>query len=66
MEPRIRKPLGLRREEVEGQSFLSLDIGLPVGELRDTIRFCLTDDGESQELLLNARNRRGKDIQWYF
>ncbi len=55
---------GLRSEEVQGLSFLTLDIGLPVGELRDTIRFCLSDQGERQERMLNARNRRGKDIQF--
>lgn len=54
---------GLRSDEVIGRSFLGLDIGLPVGELRDMIRLCLTQETEKAETILNARNRRGKDIQ---
>jgi two-component system CheB/CheR fusion protein len=53
---------GLRAEEVKGQSFLSLDIGLPVGQLRAPIRDCVNDGNEQQELVVNAVNRRGRSI----
>ncbi|MBD2020062.1 PAS domain-containing protein [Leptolyngbya sp. FACHB-36] len=55
---------GLRTEEVAGQNFLNLDIGLPVGQLRQSIRDCLigSPDG-AVEVTLDAVNRRGKGIQ---
>ena len=51
---------GLRTDEVEGSHLLNLDIGLPVGELREPIRAALT--GESSHLTLAATNRRGRPI----
>jgi two-component system, chemotaxis family, CheB/CheR fusion protein len=52
---------GLRADEVVGQFFLNLDIGLPVTELKAPIRHALAraalDDVE-----LDARDRRGKAI----
>ena len=51
---------GLRPDEVRGQHFLNLDIGLPVGSLRDTIRHCLSGAPASEDLLLEATNRRGR------
>jgi two-component system CheB/CheR fusion protein len=53
---------GLRREEVEGGSFLALEIGLPVGELRPLLRACL-DGGEAGGIVLDAVTRRGKAIR---
>jgi two-component system, chemotaxis family, CheB/CheR fusion protein len=53
---------GLRAEEVRDKHFLSLDIGLPVDELKQPIRACLAGEQESQELVLTASNRRGKSI----
>ena len=53
---------GLRAEEVLGRPFLSLDIGLPVQELSSAIEDCLHDGSCYQEVILAARNRRGKDI----
>ncbi len=53
---------GLRAEEVLGKPFLSLDIGLPVQELSSAIGACLCDGSKYQEVVLGARNRRGKDI----
>lgn len=53
---------GLRSDEVKGQHFLNLDIGLPVGPLRQPIRNCLAGEAESQELVLDAINRRGRGI----
>lgn len=54
---------GLRADEVEGQSFLSLDIGLPVGELREPIRRCLAQDGECSDVTLQAVNRLGRAVR---
>jgi len=54
---------GLRADEVQRKSFLSLDIGLPVEKLRATIRPCLNGEAEYKEAVLDATNRRGKQIQ---
>jgi two-component system, chemotaxis family, CheB/CheR fusion protein len=54
---------GLREDEVKGQSFLNLDIGLPVHQLRSMIRACLTGEADHQETFLDATNRRGKAIK---
>jgi two-component system CheB/CheR fusion protein len=56
---------GLRSDEVVGKNFFSLDIGLPVEKLASPIRICLSPDGERQQLILNAINRRGKSIECY-
>ena len=52
---------GLRVDEVKGQSLFSLDIGLPVEQLRDPIRNCLAGE-ERTEMVLQAINRRGQTI----
>jgi two-component system, chemotaxis family, CheB/CheR fusion protein len=54
---------GLRADEVRGKSILSLDIGLPVEQLREPIRNCITGAEDRQEVLLEAINRRGRTIQ---
>jgi two-component system, chemotaxis family, CheB/CheR fusion protein len=54
---------GLRAEEVRGKSFLALDIGLPVAELRPLVRASLSGESEAGELTLDATNRRGKRIR---
>jgi two-component system CheB/CheR fusion protein len=54
---------GLRAEEVQGKHFLNLDIGLPVGQLRQPIRASLSGETEFMEVVLSAMNRRGKTIQ---
>ena len=54
---------GLRADEVQGKGLLNLDIGLPVKELRNVIRPCLTGDADHQEVELDAVNRRGKAIR---
>jgi two-component system CheB/CheR fusion protein len=53
---------GLRREEVTGRSFLSLDIGLPVSELALLIHRCRDGVADHEEVTLPARNRRGQAI----
>ncbi len=54
---------GLRADEVQGQSFLSLDCGLPVEQLKGSMRAVLSGEANSQELMLDARNRRGQAIR---
>jgi two-component system CheB/CheR fusion protein len=53
---------GLRNDEVQGKPFLDLDIGLPVRRLEEPIRDVLNGT-KIREVILEARNRRGKDIQ---
>ena len=53
---------GLREDEVRGEHFLNLDIGLPVGELRKPIR-ALLETGEPQTTTLKATNRRGRAVE---
>ena len=54
---------GLRSQEVLGQHFMNLDIGLPVEQLRQPIRRCLTGDTRLVEISVATVNRRGKSIQ---
>ncbi len=54
---------GLRSQEVLGQHFMNLDIGLPVEQLRQPIRNCLNGDSKIVEINLTTVNRRGKPIQ---
>ncbi|MFM6026737.1 MAG: CheR family methyltransferase [Dolichospermum sp.] len=56
---------GLRQEEVINKSWFSLDIGLPVEQLRTPIRDILSNKKKFQEILINGINRRGKQIQCY-
>ncbi|MEQ7004578.1 CheR family methyltransferase [Actinopolymorpha sp. B17G11] len=52
---------GVRSDEVLGESFFSLDLGLPTGALRHPVRACL--DGSARERIeLEAVNRRGQPI----
>ncbi|MBW4663867.1 MAG: PAS domain S-box protein [Chroococcus sp. CMT-3BRIN-NPC107] len=53
---------GLRSEEVLGQHFMNLDIGLPVEQLRQPIRNCLAGDINVVEMTVAAVNRRGRQI----
>jgi two-component system CheB/CheR fusion protein len=54
---------GLRADEAQGKSLFGLDIGLPVAELRELIRPCLSGDADRREIVLDAVNRRGKKIK---
>ena len=54
---------GLRAEEVQGRSLLSLDIGLPVEKVKVATRACLIGESEYEESTLDAINRRGKSIR---
>jgi len=53
---------GLRSDEVQGQHFLNLDIGLPVDRLKSSVRSCITGEKPFEELSLSATNRRGRAI----
>jgi len=54
---------GLRADEVRGKPFLTLDIGLPVEELKTPLRECLAGSSDRHRLVLDGRNRRGKAIR---
>ncbi len=56
---------GLRAEEVEGQSLLELDIGLPVKELKAPVERFLAGEAKDHKVELEATNRRGQTIQCY-
>jgi two-component system CheB/CheR fusion protein len=53
---------GVRQDEVAGQHLLNLDIGLPVGSLRDPLRASLAG-ADATEIVLDATNRRGRVIR---
>src|SRR3954462_3146553 len=52
---------GLSAQEAEGQFFLNLDIGLPVGELREPARAALGGQ-EVESVPVPAHDRRGKPV----
>jgi two-component system CheB/CheR fusion protein len=52
---------GLRSDEVNGQHFLNLDIGLPLEPLRTPVRKVLAGDG-IKPFEIEAVNRRGRPI----
>ncbi len=54
---------GLRAEEVQGKNFLNLDIGLPLDNLKQSIRACMSGEAPYQYLTLDATNRRGRAIR---
>lgn len=54
---------GLRHNEVHGQPFLSLDIGLPLERLREPILQGLNDGPRGAEVLLDGINRRGRPVR---
>lgn len=53
---------GVREEEVQGRSFLNLDIGLPVDQVQPALRQALSGDNGSQSTVVQAVNRRGKSV----
>jgi len=54
---------GVRSDEVLGESFFDLDIGLPVKELRAMIRGVLRGKPSTDEKVVTALTRRGKRIK---
>jgi two-component system CheB/CheR fusion protein len=62
-EEKARELWGLSGDEVQGQSLLDLDIGLPVEALRPGLEACLRGDPKVPALDLDAVNRRGAKIR---
>jgi two-component system, chemotaxis family, CheB/CheR fusion protein len=54
---------GVRPEEAEGDHLLGLDLGLPVERLKAPLRQILRDGKDRVELVLEATNRRGRQIE---
>jgi two-component system, chemotaxis family, CheB/CheR fusion protein len=54
---------GLRADEVRDRHFMNLDIGLPVDQLRQPLRACLTGESPQERVVLDARDRRGRAIR---
>jgi two-component system CheB/CheR fusion protein len=59
---RAKDVWGVDIDQVRGHHLLNLDIGLPVGELRESLRQSL-NDARTSERLLHARDRRGQDVE---
>jgi two-component system CheB/CheR fusion protein len=53
---------GVRADEVQGQHFMNLDIGLPVEQLQAKLRKLLAGDTVDQPIVLGATSRRGRSI----
>ena len=53
---------GVRQEEVQGQHFLNLDIGLPIDQVRPALRAAMSDEHRAQSILIEATNRRGRAV----
>ena len=54
---------GVRSDEVVGEPFFDLDIGLPIKELRTMIRSVLRGKPTHDETVANAMTRRGRRIR---
>ena len=50
---------GLRADEVVGQPFLGLDMGLPTENLARPIRSVLSGNADPEPVVIDAVNRRG-------
>jgi two-component system CheB/CheR fusion protein len=53
---------GVRADETVGHHLLGLDIGLPLGELAQPIKNCLTSKNGRTSLTVKATNRRGREF----
>jgi two-component system CheB/CheR fusion protein len=53
---------GVRQDEVQGQHFLNLDIGLPVDRIRPALQQAMSGDG-SRSTTVDATNRRGRKVR---
>jgi two-component system CheB/CheR fusion protein len=54
---------GVRQEEVQGQHFLNLDIGLPVDQVRPALRQAMSAKDGSRSTMVDATNRRGRRVR---
>jgi two-component system CheB/CheR fusion protein len=60
---RMEELWGVRNDEAVGQFLLNLDIGLPVEELRPTLRQVISENGVDQPIqMVRAVNRRGRTV----
>ncbi|MCU1451780.1 MAG: methyltransferase, CheR-type with sensor [Acidimicrobiales bacterium] len=55
---------GLRSDEVQGQYFLNLDIGLPVDKLSEGVRAAVSGRTDVPDLRVGAVNRRGRTMEF--
>jgi two-component system CheB/CheR fusion protein len=53
---------GVRQDEVQGQHFLNLDIGLPSDQLRPALREAMSGQNGTQSTVIQATNRRGRTV----
>jgi two-component system, chemotaxis family, CheB/CheR fusion protein len=53
---------GVRQEEVQGQHFLNLDIGLPIGQVLPALRAAMSGENGTQTSVIQATNRRGRAV----
>ena len=58
-----RELWGLAADEAEGNHLLSLDIGLPMEDLKPSLRAIFSGASEREELVVDAVNRRGREFQ---
>jgi two-component system CheB/CheR fusion protein len=58
-----RELWGVTPEEAEDEYLLSLDIGLPLEQVRQQLRATLAGESAREEVVLEATNRRGKPFQ---
>jgi two-component system CheB/CheR fusion protein len=58
-----RELWGLTADETEDRHLLSLDFGLPVEQLKQQLRAVLRMESAREEVVLDATNRRGRQIQ---
>ena len=54
---------GLRADEVRGQSFLNLDLGLPLDVLKRQIKAAVDGDLEQETIVVDAVNRQGRRMR---
>ncbi len=59
---RAEEMWGMRTDEVVGNSFFGLDIGLPVAQLSEQMKDCLEGGSALHEATMSATNRRGKAV----
>jgi two-component system CheB/CheR fusion protein len=54
---------GLRADETQNEHFMNLDIGFPTHRLRPALRAMLNGDDPPEPLVVEATNRRGRQVQ---
>jgi two-component system CheB/CheR fusion protein len=54
---------GLRPEEAEGQHLLSLDLGVPLDDLRAVVQTALAGEDDRAQRVVDATNRRGRPVR---